>query len=245
MAKTDYIVLEIAGIRADIDPTGQVPTVSYALEDEDDFEQKKSAESFDIELPATLVNDQIHNSFHDHSVMDTSPGQQYETFKHCRYIANGEEILIGKYLQQKAKTRNFRPTAYLGKIYGLNGDWVIELKEKNLLDFLNPNPHTYTEATIRASWAYDGRNENLDYVYAPARYRRPFGNNDADSDMMITALSPTCARPSALIGSLTGDSKARDTGSFPILWIAIITGAAFYHGRGAALISSIPAGGRG
>lgn len=183
MANTDYVYLEIAGIRADFDPTGQVPSVNYALEDEDDFETKKAAESLDVELPGTVTNDQIHNSMHDPSVVDNTPGQQFEGFKPCRYIAGGEEILIGKYLQLSVKKRNLRPQSYKGKIYGLNGDWVIDIKEKTLLDFINPNPHIYNEATIRASWLFDGRNINLDYVYAPARYRLPFGSGgDLGSD---------------------------------------------------------------
>lgn len=175
MAKPQYITLEIDGKVADIDPNGQIPTVSYSLEDEQNFEQKKSAEAFDIELPATLINDQIHNSMHDPSILDNTPGQVFDGFKSARYIANGNEILIGKYLQQSVITQNGVPQTYKGKIYGLNGDWVIELKEKTIHDFLNPLSHPFDVATITGSWNFNGRVEQEDFVYAPVRYRKRFG----------------------------------------------------------------------
>lgn len=175
MARPHYISLIIAGRKADIDPEGQVPTVSYALEDEQDFEVKKSADSFNIELPATVINDQIHNTLFNPSVVDKTTDQVYDNFRPCIYMANGTEILIGQYLLQSVRMRNGLPQKYLGKIYGLNGDWVIALKEKTLFDFVNPLPHTFNAVTIIDSWVFDGRNEQKDYVYAPVRYRKPFG----------------------------------------------------------------------
>lgn len=175
MPRPNYISLTIDGRKADIDPDGQIPTVNYALEDEQDFEVKKSADSFDIELPATLVNDQIHNTLHDPSVVDNTTDQSYDNFKPATYMANGIEILIGKYLCQKVVQQNGRPVKYKGKIYGLNGDWVIALKEKTLLDFVNPRTHEFTAQTIQGSWNYDGRTEAQDFVYSPVRYLKPFG----------------------------------------------------------------------
>lgn len=175
MAKPNYIELHIDGQKADIDPAGQIPTVSYALEDEENFEQKKAAESFDIEMPATLINDQIHNTLHDPSVVDNTAGGVYDNFKQARYVANGQEILLGKYLVRSVVSKNGQPQKYKGKIYGLNGDWVIDLKEKTLADFVNPRTHNFDPAIMINSWSYDGRNEAQDYVYAPIRYRKPFG----------------------------------------------------------------------
>lgn len=197
MPKPSYIKLEIDGIVADIDPEGQVPTVSYALEDENDFEQKKSAESLDIEMPGTLINDQIHNTIHNPSVRDTTPDGSKDNFKPLRYIANGQEILIGKYLMQSVIKRNGRPEKYKGKAYGLNGDWVIDLKEKTLLDFINPRPHLFDIPAITGSWSFDGLSEVADYVYAPARYRSPFHPIPDDDDpieaddVLINDLKPS------------------------------------------------------
>lgn len=179
MARDRYISLEIDGVKADIDPKGQVPTVSYQLEDEQDFEKKKAAESFNMELPATLINDQIHNTLHNPSITDNTADQVYDNFKTARYIANGQEILIGKYLQQSVVKKNGRPEKYKGKLYGLNGDWVIDLKEKTIFDFINPRQHIFDANTIIGSWNFDGRNEAADFVYAPARYRKPFGDYPA------------------------------------------------------------------
>jgi len=176
MPRPNYISLIIDGQKADLDPAGQVPTVSYATEDEEDFEVKKSADSFNIELPGTLINDQIHNTRHNASVVDNSISSAFDGFRPCTYIANGMEILIGKYLTQSVVKQNGRPVKYRGKIYGLNGDWVIDLKEKTLFDFVNPRKHPFTVQTIIGSWSYDGRSEAKDYVYAPVRYLNPFGD---------------------------------------------------------------------
>lgn len=202
MASNNYISLEIDGVKADIDPNGQIPTVSYQLEDENDFEQKKAAESFNVELPGTLINDQIHNTLHNPSVVDNSAAQSYDNFKPARYIANGQEILIGKYLQQSVVKKNGRVEKFKGKLYGLNGDWVIDMKEKTIFDFINPRTHTFDANTIIASWNFDGRNEASDFVYAPVRYRKPFGEFPAptvdepdphplDDNVLINDMKPS------------------------------------------------------
>lgn len=174
MALTDYISLEIDGQVADIDPKGQVPLINFSLEDMENFGQKQSATVFDIELPATLINDQIHNTLHDPSVMDNTPDGSKENFMPCKYIAQGQELLVGKYLVQSVSSTT-RPEKYKGKIYGQNGDWLITLKDSTLSDFLNPVTHLFDFATIIQSWNYDGRSEVLDFVYAPVRYQKRFG----------------------------------------------------------------------
>lgn len=199
MPAPNYIELIIAGERADIDSDGPVPSVTYVLEDDQDFEQKKSAESFDIELVATLNNDRIHNSFQNPSVLDNTSGQQYENYRPCVYMANGQEILVGKYLLQDVMSKNGRPEKYTGKIYGLNGDWVIDLKEKTLFDFLNPLGHVFDAPAIIASWQFDGRSEHLDFVYAPVRYLKRFGaypdddvtQNPLDDNALIEDMKPS------------------------------------------------------
>lgn len=198
MPKPSYISLEIDGVLADIDPKGQVPTVSYSLEDENDFEQKKSAESLNIEMPGTLINDQIHNTLHNPSIIDNTPNGSNDNFKALRYIANGLEILIGKYLVQLVTKLGGRPVKYTGKAYGLNGDWVIDLKEKTLMDFVNPRTHNFDIPAITQSWSFDGTSEAADYVYAPVRYRKKFHIDPTDpldpvppDNVLINDLKPS------------------------------------------------------
>lgn len=181
-SRNQYVSLEIGGQLADMDPSGQIPTVDYALEDEQNFEEKQSATSFDIEMPATLINDQIHNTLHNPSVVDNTADQSNDNYKPAKYIANGQEILIGQYLPQSVGKQFGRPTKYKGKIYGLNGDWVILLKDKTLLDFVNPRNHVFSDATVIGSWNFDGTVEAADYVYAPVRYLSPFGDVPPASD---------------------------------------------------------------
>jgi hypothetical protein len=175
MSRNNYIELYIDGVKADIDPQGQVPTISYQLEDEDDFEKKKSADILDLELPGTEVNDQIHNTLHNPSVIDNTTDQVYDNFRNLKYFGNGQELFIGKYLVQDVIKKDGRVQKYKGKAQGLNGDWVIDMKEKTISDFINPRKHTFDANTIIGSWGFDGRNEAADFVYAPARYRKPFG----------------------------------------------------------------------
>lgn len=182
MARPHYISLTIDGRKADIDPEGQVPSVSYALEDEQDFEKKQSADSFNIELPATVINDQIHNTLFNPSVVDKTSVKGYDNFRPAIYMANGTEILIGQYLLQSVRMRNGKPQKYIGKIYGLNGDWVIALKEKTIFDFVNPLPHQFVAQTIIDSWNFNGRNESKDFVYVPVRYKKPFGEYPAATE---------------------------------------------------------------
>lgn len=174
MPKPSYISLEIDGVVADIDPKGQVPKISYQLEDENDFEQKKSAEILNLEMPGTLINDQIHNTFHNPSIIDNTPNGSNDNFKTLRYIAHGQEVFVGKYLPKSVTKKNGTPQKYKGNGYGQNGDWIISLKEKTLMDFVNPLTHLFDIPAITGSWSFDGRSEASDYVYAPARYRKKF-----------------------------------------------------------------------
>lgn len=181
MSKNNYIYFEINGRRFDIDPEKNVPTIDYALEDDQDFEQKKSAEAFGIELPATVRNTAGMNTAHVPGIVDNTPDSEYDKPQAAKYVCNGQELLIGKFFYQGAKLLEGRVTAYTGKLYGLNGDWVIDLKDKSLHDFLNPQSHILDADTIRASWNFDGRSEVNDFVYAPVRYVKPFGDYPAAS----------------------------------------------------------------
>jgi hypothetical protein len=182
MSRTNYVELYIGDMKADIDPQGQIPTISYQLEDADDFEQKKSADMLDMELPGTVVNDQIHNTLRNPSILDNTADQSFDNYRSMRYIGNGQEFFIGKYLPQSVIEQNGRPVRYKGKAYGLNGDWMVDMQEKTLQDFINPRQHTFDANTIIGSWNFDGRNEASDFLYAPVRYRKPFGDFQPESD---------------------------------------------------------------
>jgi hypothetical protein len=201
MSRNNYIELYIDGVKADLDPKGQVPLISYQLEDKEDFEKKKSAESFNIELPSSVINDQIHNTLHNPSVIDNTANQVFDNYRSFRYSGNGEDLFIGKYLPQSVVKKNGRPEKYKGKAYGLNGDWAIDLKEKTLFDFINPRSHIFDTNTIIGSWNFNGRNEATDFVYAPVRYRKPFGEyplgtvddpepHPLDDNVLINDLKP-------------------------------------------------------
>lgn len=57
------------------------------------------------------------------------------------------------------------------------------MKDLSLWHCLSDNTHTFDVATVESSWyAYDS-DEAHDYVYAPVRYRQPFGNNDDTVDI--------------------------------------------------------------
>lgn len=182
MASNRYISFELEGMKLDLDPEGQVPQVDYALEDEDNFEQKKGAESFNLTFPPTPNNQAVFNSLQNPSVLDATADELYSRPRAAKYIANGHEILSGKFFFERTVMRGDQILRFEGKLYGLNGDWVIDLKEKTLYDFLNPGTHYFNLDSIVGSWVFDGRNEGLDYVYAPVRYQKRFGEYPAATE---------------------------------------------------------------
>lgn len=182
MSKNRYIQFELNGEKVDLDPSGQVPTVDYGIEDEENFEEKKGAESFNLSFPPTLNNQARFNTGQNPSIIDATPGSSYDKPQDGKYIANGHEILIGKFFYSGAKMRGKQVTSFTGKLYGLNGDWIIDLKEKTMYDFLQPGTHFFNAESIIGSWVFDGRSEGLDYVYAPVRYRKPFGEYPAPTE---------------------------------------------------------------
>ncbi len=157
-------------------------SLSYALENPENFEQKQGSISLDISLPATPNNDRLFNHFHNPRVEDQTTDKRYGSLRKCNIIVGGVEILRGVSILQSASHTRL-PGGYNINCYGQNGDWSIEMKDLSLWHCLSDNTHTFDVATVENSWFLFDSDENHDYVYAPVRYRQPFGDNDDTVDI--------------------------------------------------------------
>lgn len=173
MPQSPYINVSIDGERLDVDSVSDVPvSISYKLEDPENFQSKKSSEAFDIEVPATTNNDKVSNTFHNPSVEDLTADNIFRRHRRGLIEARSIELLNGKAFMMSVRHASC-PLSYKYNFYGNNGDWLIDLKEATLFDFLRHITFEYTKANIMASWAYDGTDEDLPYVFAPVRYGLP------------------------------------------------------------------------
>lgn len=188
MPGNKYLRVLIAGEQVDLKSAEELPAaISYKLEDPENFQNKKSSEVFDLEIPATTINDQIANTFHNPSVDDLTPNQSKRNFQSFLVEANGSELMVGKCLLKSA-THNSLPISYRYDGYGNNGDWLIPLRETPLFEFLKLITFTMDKATIEASWAFDGTDENLPYVFAPVRYGQPMETFEGKTDFNMVPL---------------------------------------------------------
>jgi hypothetical protein len=173
MGVNKYIKLYIDYQELDVDPDNFPVAISYKIEDPDNFQVKTSADALEVPVPATLNNDAILNTFHNPSVEDLSNGSLFRTFRNCVLEERGQQILVGQALLTKAKHTN-KPTGYELNLYGNNADWIILLKDTTLYDFLKTIQLNYTTSQLIASWAFDGTDPTMPYVFAPVRYMLPF-----------------------------------------------------------------------
>lgn len=189
MPQSKYIRFTIDNKSVDLQSTESVPiSISYKLEDLEDFQKKTSGDAFDIKVPATLNNDQIGNTFHSPGIEDLTPVEDFKRPRKAVLEANGYELLVGKAFLKSASHADV-PLEYEYDCYGDNANWLIDLKESTLYDFLKHLSFVFDESFIRSSWAFDGRSESLPLVFAPVRYREKMGDND---DM----LAPEYFKPS-------------------------------------------------
>lgn len=173
MPLAKYIRLAIDDEQLDLPSLEDLPlSISYKLEDPEEFQRKKSSEAFDIVVPATTNNQRIANSFHNPDVEDMTTGEIFKSNRNAYIEANGYELLIGKAFLESASHNRF-PKDYKFNFYGNNADWLIDLKESTLYDFLKDIQFAFTKQNIVDSWQYDGTDENLIYVFAPVRYGQP------------------------------------------------------------------------
>lgn len=196
-AKT--LKITIANKVVDVQSVENAPvSISYKLEDREDFQKKESSKALSIVLPATVTNQEVANSFHDPAVEDLTSGESFRNPETAVITVNDYELLVGKAFLKSAGHTNV-PTKYEYDLYGSNADWIIALQEKNLFDFLKDISFPLTKQGIIDSWAFDGRSELLPYVFAPVRYGQPmaegaiFGATETTKDYNM---QPEYMRPS-------------------------------------------------
>lgn len=200
MPETKYLNVRIGDFEVEVKNFEELPvSINYALEDPENFQNKKSAQALGLEIPATLMNDKSANTFRNIDVQDLTTGQVFKGNQPCLIEANGHELLIGKAFLANA-THTDKPQGYKFDLYGDNADWMLDLQEKTLFDFLSHISFDYTKSNIIDSWAFDGTDINLPYVFAPVRYRSPMGGNDKTTGAAIdTAMSWDYFKPSLSI----------------------------------------------
>src|SRR5688572_30442393 len=127
MPLSKYLKIAIDDQELDLHSIEDVPvSISYKLEDPEDFQRKKSSESFGVTVPATVNNQRIANSFHNVDAEDLSPDQSFRNFRPVVIESGSIELLKGKALLLNAgHDRN--PIDYTYDFYGNNGDWLIDL----------------------------------------------------------------------------------------------------------------------
>ncbi len=176
MPKTNYIRVLIDGQQMDLEDPSTFPiSIEYQMEDGEDFERKKSSESLNNTFPATANNNRIANSSYNVSVEDLTADQSYKSNKPVVVEANGLELMVGKAIQKAAVHRR-EPISYQFDFYGGNADWIIDLKEATLFDFLKHINFPFNKAGVVDSWSFDGKNPNKPYVFAPVRYGEPMAS---------------------------------------------------------------------
>jgi hypothetical protein len=180
------------------DPDAIPVYIDYSLEDQEDFQNKQSSSSQNVTIPATIINSRSANSFHNPSVEDLSSGDMFKNPQSLVVKARGVEVMVGKALLQEAVHTEV-PESYTWNFYGDNADWMIDLADLTLYDFLSHIKFLFTKQIIIDSWQFDGRSENLPYVFAPVRYTGPMGNPDDkgvydDFNMLPEYMKPSLSK---------------------------------------------------
>ena len=180
MPSTQFLTMQVNGQELDLPfPYADMISISYVLSEPETFEQKQSAVSFDITVPATPNNDKVFNTFHNPEVEDMTTGQLFKQNMNALIAVNGSVVVLqGLALLSEAGYTEL-PEDYTLDMWGSNGDWVLLAQNITLWDCLPTDPHNFDVATVQASWAADGTDEALSYVYAPVRYRSPWGSNNS------------------------------------------------------------------
>lgn len=195
MADERYLNITIGGNKVQVKSPEDIPiSVDYSLEDPDNFQKKKSAESFNVKIPANPNNDKLANTFWNPDINDLTSGEIFRSHQPAIIEAGGQELLVGKAFLVSASHTN-RPQEYEFNFYGDNADWLVDLKETTLYDFLKHINFTFNQANIINSWVFDGTNEALPYVFAPVRYRDKFDPvNEKDDDTAPIYMKPSISK---------------------------------------------------
>lgn len=180
MASKDYVRIQIGDYEVQVEDPEQLPiSINYGLEDAEDFTKKTSGNALSLSIPATLMNDRAANTFRNPGIQDLTTGEVFRGNQKCIIESNGNELLTGKAFLTSA-THTDKPGKYEFDLYGDNADWIIDLQEKTLYDLIKHITISFSRETIVASWAFDGTNEALPYVFAPIRYRNPMDEGFAN-----------------------------------------------------------------
>lgn len=198
-AHTPYVTLKLDGQALDIPQSEELPVaITYEIEAEDDFRQKKSGTSLDITVPATTENSKKVNTLFNPGAEDFKPNDGFNKPLDFVLIGAGHELMKGKAFVTSGSKQEGKPKDFEVNAFGDNADWAIPNKETTLQDVLSTSTHIFDKATIEASWLHDGTVENEDFVYAPNRNREPFGEpNSADTPDEI--FRPINSRPALFL----------------------------------------------
>jgi hypothetical protein len=195
MPATNYLSITIASQPVDVASVDDFPiAINYSLENPEDFQKKESNTALNVKLPATLQNRKVANSYHDPASEDLTPGQVHKSHQPAVIEADGEELLNGKAFLENA-THGATPTEYEYSFYGGNADWMVDMKEKTLYDFVQGISFTNDQVAVVYSWGFDGTDETLPYVFAPVRYRGFMDDaNQKDDNVAISYLRPSISK---------------------------------------------------
>lgn len=201
MPDTPFIQLRIAGAQIDIPQTRELPvSISYEIEDEADFRQKKPGTALDITVPATTNNSSKLNTLFNPGSEDTLPDDGLDKPMNAVLVGSGDELMKGKAFVLRAREQFGKPLNFDINIFGDNADWAIPNKELTLHDVVTEVTHVFNKTNIEASWAFDGTDIDEDYVYAPVRYREPFGNlQGLTQDEADLVIRPENMRPAIFV----------------------------------------------
>lgn len=200
MPLSNYLKIKVGDNEIIISDPKELPvSIDYLLEDSEEFQNKKSSEAQSIEIPANINNDLASNTFTNPDIEDLTLGQVFKSARACVIECNSYELLVGKAFLQSAKHTN-RPKSYTYNFLGNNADWIVDLTDKTIYDFISFLSIEFTKSNIENSWDFDGTNESLPYVFAPVRYRFPFNDYYSDAQGILQPddenVDPTYLRPS-------------------------------------------------
>lgn len=175
MPLSKYLKVTIGNKQIQVSDPKDLPiSIDYSLEDPDNFQSKPSGQALGVKIPATLMNDIAANTFRNPDIADFTDGNIFRGNQPFIVDENGFEILSGKAFLHSA-VHNQSPKEYNYDLLADNADWKVDLEEATLYDFLKDINFTFSKEIIIASWAFDGANPSLPYVFAPVRYRSPMG----------------------------------------------------------------------
>lgn len=160
--------------------------ISYKLEDPENFEKKKGSEALNLQVPATRANSKAAGFLHGPENRE-SAAEEHSKPQPCTITAEGYEVFTGKAFLREA-THTDKPEGYSYDCYGNNADWLVDLRDKTLWDFVSSHIHLFQPSTIENSWSnYSSNNSEInDYVYAPVRRLEEFAPDGNHKNQFVT-----------------------------------------------------------